>query len=321
MALLAWTLRDTSFPELLRQVRAAHAVPLALAVIVATLTFPLRLVRWRLLLRQDNGGSLPAAPLWHALAMGFMANNVLPFRAGEVIRCYAAAQLANTRLTAAAASVAVERVFDALTIVALLGVALFTTQLPATLAIGGVHVSVAHAATTAGVVSVLALLGALAVVAWPALADRVIRATVPSTRVADRLVSIIDGVRHGLTTLRSPRRLAGVVAWSLLIWLVNAAAFWIAFAAFDLPVDFAGALLLQGLLVFGIAIPSTPGFVGVFEAVIGAVLLLYGVSPTLAAAYALVYHFTTFVPITVLGLWSLVHTRLSLGDLRRPAPV
>ena len=286
---------------------------------VATLTFVIRLVRWRLLLRAETGEVLPAAALWHGVAIGFMANNLLPFRAGEFIRCYTASRLTGARLTAAVSSVAVERVFDGLTVVGLLTLALFAAHLPATIAMGGVDVSVARAATVAGVLSAGALAIALAVVLVPQLAEDVVRAIVPWPRVADTLVRLIEGFRHGLTALRSPRRLAAVVAWSVVLWLVNAASFWIAFAAFDLPVGFAGALLLQGLLVFGIAVPSTPGYVGVFEAVIGAVLLLYGVPPALGAAYALVYHATTFVPITLLGAWSLARTGLTFGEIRRTA--
>lgn len=299
--------------------RSAHAAPLLLAVLVATLTFVIRLFRWRLLLRAEDGRELPAGPLWHAVAIGFMANNLLPFRAGEFVRCYTGARLTGTRLTAAISSVAVERVFDGLTVVALLSFAFFAAHLPSTVTMGGVAVSVARAATVAGVLSAAALGVAVAVVLWPMPAERLVRRVVPSRRLADALVSAIEGFRHGLGALRSPRRLAAVVAWSLLLWVVNAASFWIAFAAFDLPVGFAGALLLQGLLVFGIAVPSTPGYVGVFEAVIGAVLLLYGVTPARGAAYALVYHATTFVPITLLGAWSLARTGLSLGEIRRRA--
>jgi uncharacterized protein (TIRG00374 family) len=214
----------------------------------------------------------------------------------------------------------VERVFDGLTVVALLAFALFASSLPSTVTIGGVAISVTRAATTAGLISVAALAVAVAVVIWPLAAERIVRRTVRSHRIAGALINAIEGFRHGLGTLRSPRRLSAVIGWSLVLWLVNAASFWIAFAAFDLPVGFAGALLLQGLLVFGIAVPSTPGYVGVFEAVISAVLLLYGVSATRGAAYALVYHVTTFIPITVLGAWSLARTGLSLGEIRRPVP-
>jgi uncharacterized protein (TIRG00374 family) len=318
LLLLRWALRGTSAASLMEEIRGAHAGPLLLAVGVATLTFAIRLFRWRLLLRADDGSALPAGSLWHAVAIGFMANNVLPFRAGEFLRCYTAARLTRTRLTAALSSVAVERVFDGLTVVALLTFALFAAKLPSTVTIGGIAVSVTRAATTAGLISVVALCAAGAVVVWPLAAERLVRRTVPSPRIAGALIGAIEGFRHGLGALRSPRRLVAVIAWSLVLWLVNAASFWIAFAAFDLPVGFAGALLLQGLLVFGIAVPSTPGYVGVFEAVISAVLLLYGVTATRGAAYALVYHATTFIPITVLGAWSLARTGLSLGEIRQP---
>ena len=68
-----------------------------------------------------------------------------------------------------------------------------------------------------------------------------------------------------------------VVFWSVVLWLVNALSFYLAFLAFDLPVGYVAALVLQGVLVFGIAVPSAPGYVGPFEAVITAVLAVYGI--------------------------------------------
>jgi uncharacterized membrane protein YbhN (UPF0104 family) len=108
-----------------------------------------------------------------------------------------------------------------------------------------------------------------------------------------------------------------VVFWSLVLWLVNALAFYVGFAAFDIPVSYTGALLLQGLLVLGISIPSTPGFFGPFEAVIVAVLALYGIPRSLAFSYAIAFHITTFVPITLMGLWSTARTPEGFRMLRR----
>jgi uncharacterized membrane protein YbhN (UPF0104 family) len=108
-----------------------------------------------------------------------------------------------------------------------------------------------------------------------------------------------------------------VIVWSLVLWLVNALAFCVGFAAFDIPVSYTGALLLQGLLVLGISIPSTPGFFGPFEAVIVAVLALYGVPKDVAFSYAIAFHVTSFIPITVLGLWSLSQTPGGFSGLRQ----
>ena len=123
--------------------------PPRLAVVIATLTFPLRLIRWRLLLRDEQGRRYPATPLWHAITLGFTANNVLPLRAGELVRSYTATRLAPARFSTVFSSIAVERIFDALTVVALLTLALLSPDLPPHLTIGGQ--SVAHLARAGAV--------------------------------------------------------------------------------------------------------------------------------------------------------------------------
>jgi glycosyltransferase 2 family protein len=315
--LLWWALRDAHLDEALAYVRAVRLLPLLGSVLVATSLFPIRLVRWHLLLRRADGGPLPWVPLWHAVSMGFAANNLLPFRAGELVRTVAASRLTETRLSASLSSVAVERVFDALTVVGLLAAALFLPGLPADVALAGIPVR--QAATTMGLLAVVALLAAGLVVAFPLAAERIVRASIPSDCLAYRLVEAIEGVRHGLGVLRSPGRLALVVLLSVVLWLVNALSFYLMFRAFDLTVGYLGAMVLQGILVFGIALPSAPGYVGPFEAVITAVLGLYGVGASQAAAYALTYHVTTFIPITLLGLWSAARTGLGFASTRAEA--
>lgn len=312
--LLYFSLRGLHFREVVLHVRNARVAPVLAAVALATLTFVLRIFRWQILLRGDDGRRLPAGPLWHAIAMGFMANNVLPLRMGEVVRTFAASRLTGTRFTAVLASIAVERLFDALIVVALLAAGLFTADLPAG-AVAGIGVQ--RLVAVAGLAAVAGLLAATLVALFPLLAERVVRLVIPSTRLAEKLVGLIEGVRHGLSVLRSPGRVAGVVGWSFLLWGTSAVSFLVMFQAFGITVDFSGALLMQGLIMFGIALPSTPGYVGAFELPIIAVLTLYTVDKSLAAAYALTYHVTTFLPITLLGAWSVARTNLGLTAFRR----
>lgn len=286
-------------------------------MVVATACFPIRAARWRWLLHDDAGRPIGWGPAWHAVALGFAANNLLPLRAGEVVRGWAASRLGGVRLTASLSSIVVERVLDGLTLVALLTLALFLPGLPHGATMWGMPVS--RIATLAGAVFGAAFVAALLLVLHPMPAERLVARLAPP-RFADRVIGLLEGLRHGLSALASPGRLAGAVAWSIALWLVNAASFAIAFRAFALPVPFSGALLLQGVLAFGIAIPTAPGYVGVFELVIRAVLQLYGVAPDRGVSYAIAYHVTTFLPITLLGIWSLWRTPIGFRDLtRRPA--
>jgi uncharacterized protein (TIRG00374 family) len=148
--------------------------------------------------------------------------------------------------------------------------------------------------------------------------ERIARRLLPS-RPAERLIQGAEGIVAGLVVLKSPARFAGVVFWSLVLWIKNAAAFAICFRAFGLDVPLEAALLLQGIIGFGVAVPSTPGFIGVFEAATLLTLQLYGVDSSLAVSYALTYHLTTFLPITLLGFWSLSRLHMGLRELSTAA--
>ena len=317
VALLAWVLQDVNLREVVAYARGADPLLLLLSVLLATATFPLRTIRWRLILRDAEGRGFAWMPLWHATAIGFMANNLLPARAGEVARAYVVQRQLPVRFTTALGSVGVERVFDALLMLALMAVAIVAPSFPANTLVQGRSLS--GLATIAAVFFGAILLVALLVVhrpgPWLALLGRVSHRLLPA-RAADRITHWAAGIVDGLAVLKSPARFAGVVAWSIVVWVVNAAAFAVCFRAFGLDVPLEAALLLQGIIGFGVAVPSTPGFVGVFEAATRVTLAVYAVDPSRAVSYALTYHLTTFIPITLLGLWSLSRLHLRLGELR-----
>jgi uncharacterized protein (TIRG00374 family) len=286
-------------------------------VLVATARFPLITVRWRYLLRIE-GESIPFIPLWHATAIGFMANNLLPARAGEFARAYGARQLSGVRFSTAFASIAVERIMDGITLVAILSIGIWAGGFAPGTAIGGM--TLGDIARTAGLLFGFALAVALVVVHWPAPTRRLTSAVATRLlphRWAVRFVGFVDGLLGGLDALKSPRRSGAVILWSLAVWGVTAASFWLGFKAFGIEVPWSAALVLQGIIGFGVAVPSSPGFVGTFEAATRIGLALYAVDSTDAVSYALGYHITTFLPITLLGIWSLSRASLHLADLNR----
>ncbi|MBI4502540.1 MAG: flippase-like domain-containing protein [Gemmatimonadetes bacterium] len=321
LGLLWWALRGIELDELIGHVRQARVGYFLAAVLVATATFPLRTARWRYLLRLE-GQSLRFLPLWHATAIGFMANNLLPARAGEFARAYTAGRLTGVQFSAALASLAVERIMDGIAMVALMTLAIVTGGFAGGVKVGGI--SLVGITGTAAILFALALATAVAVVHQPAmalgLARRVFARILPA-RFADRAIGFVEGLLAGLDALRSAPRFVAVIAWSLAVWCTYAASFWLCFRAFNIAVPWSAPLLLQGLIGFGVAVPSSPGFFGPFEAVTRATLALYGVDAGRAVSYAVAYHLGTFVPISLLGLWSLSRSHLHLADFKRGSPL
>src|SRR5947209_8296250 len=279
VALLAWVLYKIDPRKVWADAQHANGWLLLLTVFVATLTFPVRAIRWRSILREGNGQPFPFMPLWHAMTIGFMANNLLPARAGEFARAYVASRQLPVRFTTALASIGVERVFDALVMLALMAVAIAAPSFPAHTTLLGAPLS-----RLAGRTAVL--FGALFVVAFAV----VLR---PAPWLAERLAGIAEGLVAGLEVLKRPGRFAAVLFWSLVLWLTNAASFAVCFRAFGLHLPLEGSLLLQGILGFAVALPASAGFFGVFEKGAQLTLQIYGISPSLALAYAVAYHLST----------------------------
>jgi uncharacterized membrane protein YbhN (UPF0104 family) len=199
--------------QVVGQIRNADPWPLAVGVLLASLTFLVRLVRWRLLLRSESGAPLEPWPLWHATAIGFMANNILPFRAGELVRVFAATRLSGARFTAAMSSVAMERIFDGLTLIGLLGAGLLASHLPSGVEVGGVALT--HAAQVAGLLSLGALLAAGTIVAFPVAAESVVRWVLPPGRssTGSSTCSRVSGM-----ALRRCDRPPSSAAWCSGLW-------------------------------------------------------------------------------------------------------
>jgi len=309
-----WAIPADGLRSLPGHLASANSTYLLLAVVVATATFPIRAARWRLLLRAEDGTMPSWGAAWHATAIGFMANNILPFRLGEVIRGAAVSRLGPVAFPAALASIAVERVFDALSVVALFALALAAGGLPEGLTISGRPAG--ELVRLVGIAGLVAIAGAILAGVFPDRAARIIRALVPWKGFAEKLVALFDSFAHGLRVLHDPRRILLAVLGSLLLWSVNAWSFGLAFQAFGLPGGPAESVLLQTFVVFAVAVPSAPGYIGVIEYAMQLGGKVFGVPEAASLSAALTYHILTYIPITLLGAWSLSRTGLKLGELK-----
>ncbi len=99
-------------------------------------------------------------------------------------------------------------------------------------------------------------------------------------------------------------------------WLLNAFAFWVGMWAVGIDAPFSAAVVLQTIIALAVAVPSMPGFFGLFEksAVLG--LAIYSVPKDLATTWAIGFHILSFLPITIIGMYYFSRMNLKLGELR-----
>ena len=321
---LYFAFRHFQWAEAIARAKQANYGLLLLATIAATGMVPLRARRWRTIL-DPVAPRLPFGPLWRSTAIGVMVTNVFPARAGELARAYALTrEVRSIPFATSFASIVVDRLFDAMVVFLLLAVAVAAPGAPSGVVILGEPLD--RLALGFAIVPAVLLVGAYSLAFFP---DRLIRLFELLARRVHPLVEakgrdMLRRFAEGLSVLRNPGHFIAVFFWTLLHWLLQPLAFWLGFRAFGINAPWSATLLVQGVIVILVAVPSTPGFFGPFEFAAKAALPLYGTSETAATTWALVFHLASFVPITVIGAYYFARAGLTMGEIgsaaRDPSP-
>lgn len=289
--------------EALREVRPLWLLP-ALALLAASLW--VRAARWAVIVRPLRAISTrDAASL---LVIGYAANNVLPARAGEVVRSVLFQRRHGGSAVTALATIVVERVFDG---------AVLAVFLAAALATGTSSGPLRAMALIAGAGFSALLLGLAALSVWPGparrLIERSLRLTPSGLRV--RLESLSVRFVDGLVPVRGMRTWARVFALTLCSWALEAACYGTVGEAFGLTLSPWAYLGICGAANLAIAAPSTSGGIGPYEFFAREVTVALGVASSLATAYALVLHAVVLVPVALAGVVLLWREQLGLRTL------
>ncbi len=272
-----------------------RSLPLALVLLYTGVA--IRAYRWHVLLRPLH--DIPTRDVFPILIVGYAANNILPLRVGEVVRAWVLEQRYGVRKSAALATIAVERLFDGITMLLFIGGAATVVGLNAELQ----HVALVAAAIFAAAIAVLVIL-----LAGGAVRDRLLRLVLRPlpAPLAARVERMAESFLAGLGVLTRRGDLALVAVTSVVAWGFEASMYWTVARAFGLPLagamTQAAALLTTAIANLATLVPSGPGYVGTFEAgVLLAVNGALGISRGLALSYAVLLHVLLWLPVTVWG--------------------
>lgn len=278
---------------------------LLLAIVLEMCGISIRALRWRYVLLSRVNLSVPQ--LFPVLVIGFMANNVLPARAGELVRAYVLGERYKVSKMLALGTVAIERLFDGLALLGLfIGSALF--------------LGVDSVLRDLAIVTVPIFAGALGVFifvivdpeASERLATRLI-AWLPA-RFHDRAQELVSAFLSGLSALRHPWPLFVVSVSSVAAWTMEGVVFTVVAHGLGLNPGFGYCLMAVSAANLAITAPSSQGGIGPYEFFAARALILSGVGASAAAAFALAAHAVIILPVTALGLIFLWSINISLSQ-------
>jgi uncharacterized protein (TIRG00374 family) len=297
-ACLVWVMHDYKLRELIPAVRALDWRWVLLAVATDLTVYITHGWRWKTLLEP-----VVRLRLWRtvqAIYIGLFANEVLPLRTGELIRCYLLAHWNNLRISLSLASAAVERLIDGFW---LAGAFLITAAL-----VRGIPDKLI---VLVQVVSVLLILGFFLLL-WVVARKHEAHAAIRQSRWAATLRHVVEG----LNLMGNPHTLGKTALISLLYLALQFTSVWALMKADGLDLSFwAGAGVLT-IVRFATIVPNAPGNLGLFQVACVMALTRFDVERDVAKDFSFIMFFALTVPLLIGGAIATALTGLNLLELR-----
>ena len=267
---------------------------LLIALVSLAAGYTMRVARWAVMLRATGTPVTLrqcAAPFLGSIAL----NNVLPLRAGDIVRATIFPGAIGVPRAAAIGSIVMERLVDLLTLLLCLAIGavwLGADRLPDWLANGAILLAVGGIGV---MFAILLFSGTLA-----QLLAR-LAATRPPAALATRVLVALSNLLVGFRQMSGARVLALVFGLSMLAWLGEAGVYWSLMVGFGLEAHLLAALMVMAFVTLSTLVPSSPGYVGPFHLAAFAAITLLGGTEEIATSYAVLAHLMVWVPTTLAG--------------------
>ncbi|MBI5090897.1 MAG: flippase-like domain-containing protein [Candidatus Hydrogenedentes bacterium] len=322
--LLAWLFHGTQWKQVGAELRRVDLGWLAASQAFLWLLIFTRIERWKPIVRA--GGPATYRTLFSATQIGFLANWILPGRAGEVVRAGLLTRFGGFPLTQSLALVALDRMTDLVGLVFVLLVALTAYHpvqdivLPAELFTRPIPATLVRSGAIATSVVLFALAGMLALLfVNQRLVSRIAGAVTGavSHKLQQRVHRMLGHFAAGLTVFGSAPKMAYSILLSLGTWLGYVAAMACIFRAFSIECPWYTSFLVQAVLSVAVSLPAAPGFLGQFHAGVVASLLMAApaVDISVAKAAAILMHISFLVPVAATGSYALIREHMALFEI------
>lgn len=291
--------------QTLGHTRYLYLIP---SIAFSLLNLYVRAYRWKFILQPVK--RISTNSLFTATTIGYMANNLLPARLGEVVRAYVIGRREDISKSASFATIVYERIVDVFSLLAFLWICFFDIEGPEWLRRGAFALLAANGIAFAALV--LMERNRAGTARWVL---NVTRPLPPAVR--DSILHVTDAFLSGLAAVRDARMLIPIGVTTVLTWIFAALGVYYCFFAVDIELSVMASLTVIVLISLSSMIPSAPAYVGPVQVACIVALAFYGIGKSQALAYSIVYHASVFFPVTVLGLILLWRDELGWRDIAR----
>jgi glycosyltransferase 2 family protein len=303
VALLLVYFSDYSLASLLETASRANWWLLAATVPIIVANMTLRSLRWRSVLGSAREVPLPSA--FSAQMVGYLANNILPVRLGDLVRVLVLGQKVSISRSRIISTVLLERLLDIGMVVLLLAALASINPLPTWMRTSAALLAAAAAGGMI-VVMLVAVLGERGALQW------VRKLPLVPHELKVRLETWAAEFAAGINRMRKPVVAPVFFGGTLVIWATEILLILAVAEAFDLHLSVLDAAVLMLFSLFSSFIPALPAQVGTFELAMVMGLKFVGHTEASTLSFVITLHFVLFLGTTLLGVICLLMSDLPL---------
>lgn len=298
---------NVQYKNVRNALRSANYLFVIPAMLMVILSFIIRGIRWGYFFKDKK---IRFQSLFGMMMIGFMMNNILPARIGEITRAYMIGRRENISRSLSFGTIVLERVFDGLSLLFILGFSMVVSPFP-------------RWAKGFGLIGLFIFCFSLAFLVFlrlrRALIIKKIENLISHKGLSFKISSLLTKFIEGLASLENLKHTGLIILYSIIAQIVLAFEFHLLFFSFSINIPFYAAYFTASLVGVSTMLPSAPGYIGIFQSFCVGALMFFGVPKDIALSYSIITHIVQYIPVTLIGLFYMINEHIPLSSLARKA--
>ncbi len=305
---LVYAFNDLNIHEIWNSLKSVNIPLVILSTVVMVYSVWLRAHRWRLIVMPFK--EVKTSVLFGSSMIGYFGNGVLPLRMGEILKGVSLWQKEQISRSTIFGTIILERILDFAGLVVVLIV--FMLAYPTTKTLGFVLYAIIF--VTIAVMVFIIWLGQTTI-PWESWGNRF---SILQSRGGKRLWEILERIVESIVSIRKTHHALEMTALTLIIWLLYYGYIFVLVIAMDMSLGWIPVGIILIATTLSISIPSAPGYIGTYHAVVVAVMVeMFGANLHDSQAFSVILHAVGYIPFIVIGAYYFVHNSIHLADVKK----
>jgi len=297
-------LHKVKLSETIKVIKSANPFYFILIIILLIFVLICRSFRWKIM--SSDYKTIPITKFFESLSVALMTNNIIPFRAGDIVQVLFLGYKTELSKSTILSTVIMEKLCDFFVMGFIIFCSSFFVLLPKIFSVEKV-----------GILLLIIIACLIIAIKFRDKLIGLIDKMLPENRVKVKIKNIIKKFYSGLEFFNQLKIFLTVIFFTIIIWFLCSLQIYFIMISAGIKLNIFVAIFILALTGLAAIVPSSPGYIGSLEFLVITGLGIFGIDESQAFGFTIIYRLMTWLPITLLGMLILIKNNISIKDIKR----